>query len=90
MPELEWNFIVVLCGAAVVLALFIANLVHTIKKNRQSLLLSRLMYVVGALTILFNIYRVHAADDGSTAMFGNLIALVCVAVMFYKNEKSPP
>ena len=87
MP-LDGGLIAVLCGLGLVLLMVIANAVITSRQGEPNRLMTRLIYGVGALTVLMNIVRMIASAS-YTMVFANALALICILVVWMRSEKPP-
>lgn len=85
--EMETDFVIVLAGAVVVLALFIANMWLTVRRGEGSRLVSRLTYCLALAVVAFNLRRFM--DDSTTVFWAHIVAIVCILVSFYRAERSP-
>ncbi len=88
MEGLSGDFILVLTGAVVVLALFVVNLWLTYTRGQGSRFLSRLTYGLGVVVVGYNIWR-YIGDPASSVLAANIIALICILVAWYRAEKNP-
>ena len=82
--------LLVVIGAGVSAACFVANLVVTARRNESSRRLGRLTYLFAGLTLAGNTARLLLADaQDTTVVWANVIAFACIMVSFYRSEKNP-
>ena len=73
------------CGALILL-LFIANLLLVKKRGEDSALIRRLLYVVAIIAVILGIIRAKFLYS-ETVLFANVMVLICLIISFVRSEK---
>lgn len=73
------------CGALILL-LFIANLLLVKKRGEDSALIRRLLYVVAIIAVILGIIRAKFLYS-ETVLFANVMVLLCLIISFVRSEK---
>jgi|GEM_PF-6160435 hypothetical protein len=86
---METALIAVLCGAAVAMALFVANIVVTAKTGTDNKTITLACHVMGMLTALANLARIVGVEFGPV-IAANVVALLCILVSLRRVLKGTP
>lgn len=73
------------CGALILL-LFIANLLLVKKRGEDSALIRRVLYVVAIIAVILGIIRAKFLYS-ETVLFANVMVLLCLIISFVRSEK---
>lgn len=73
------------CGALILL-LFIANLLLVKKRGEDSALIRRVLYVVAIIAVILGIIRAKFLYS-ETVLFANVMVLICLIISFVRSEK---
>lgn len=88
MSWLDGLMVAIYVLGAMILLLWLYNLVRALRQRSDCVPVRRLMYCLAIAAVALSIAR-SSQLYGSTVVFANLIALLCIIAAFARSERKP-
>ena len=85
MPKISLT--VLFIGLAIIAILFGVSFYMTYKGKKVPKNINRAIYIIGIIVVILNIFRQLELDAGSTMIFANIVAIVALAISWYRLER---